>query len=424
MKKYILVSFIFFSYIANGQVVSIPESDLHASERLLQDFISYDSSYVKKRSEAAVRARTLAKKVFELEAKGYNTSCLHQILYEAGSLIYSTANFTLINERLNDLESAMSFPETQTNIEIKDPKDDSYGKCYVEWFLKVVASYNQLEKTTGNNPEPTKLPRFLDPINTPEKLENYLTSISVSDIKKTGVDNKREYNEMHAILIEMIIKGSPQNYVVDSTLKKSLKNLLFNKLRNPLTGWWGESYIRNGHIEFVDDLSTTFHTVSYLKGDVPDMDKIISTLMVVKNVPYPVGWLWKNEYWNHNNMDVVTLFKYGWNKVNEQQRNEMSNEIDKMLRWCLTNSFQPDGSFKTIPEDGSIEEAQYYGISFLARIGFFDKSKCFWTNKEFPQADSIKNKLVIYIKQHLNTGGSGGDYYKSALEALEYSDSK
>ena len=328
MKKYILGSFILLSYIANGQVVSIPENDLHASERLLQDFISYDSSYVKKRSEAAVRAKFLAKKVFELEAKGYNTSCLHQILYEAGSLLYSSANFKLINERLNNLEEAISSPETQIDVEIKDPGDDSYGKCYVEWFLKVVASYNQLEKTTGDNPGPTLLPRFLDPINTNEKLENYLTSISVSDIRKTGVDNEREYNEMHATLIEMIIKGSPQNYVVDSALKKSLKNLLFNKLRNPVTGWWGESYIRNGHIEFVDDLSTTFHTVSYLKGDVPDMDKIISTLLVVKNVPYPVGWLWKNEYWNHNNMDVVTLFKYGWNQVNEQQRNDMSYEID------------------------------------------------------------------------------------------------
>ena len=424
MKKYILGSFILLSYIANGQVVSIPENDLHASERLLQDFISYDSSYVKKRSEAAVRAKFLAKKVFELEAKGYNTSCLHQILYEAGSLLYSSANFKLINERLNNLEEAISSPETQIDVEIKDPGDDSYGKCYVEWFLKVVASYNQLEKTTGDNPGPTLLPRFLDPINTNEKLENYLTSISVSDIRKTGVDNEREYNEMHATLIEMIIKGSPQNYVVDSALKKSLKNLLFNKLRNPVTGWWGESYIRNGHIEFVDDLSTTFHTVSYLKGDVPDMDKIISTLLVVKNVPYPVGWLWKNEYWNHNNMDVVTLFKYGWNQVNEQQRNDKSNEIDKMLQWCLTNSLQSNGSFKTIPEDGSIEEAQYYGTSFLARIGYFDKSKRFWTNKDFPETDTVKNKLITYIKHHQYTGGSGGDYYKSALEALGYTDTK
>jgi hypothetical protein len=123
-------------------------------------------------------------------------------------------------------------------------------------------------------------------------------------------------------------------------------------------------------------------------------------------------------------MDVATLFKYGWHQVNEQQRNEMSNEIDKMLHWCLTVSLQPDGSFKAIPEDSSIEEAQYYGISFLARIGYFDKSQRFWTNKEFPESDTIKEKLISYVKQHKNTGGSGGDYYKGALEALGFDDSK
>ncbi len=424
MKIYFLVIFIFISFIANGQIVSVPEYDLHAHERLMQDFITYDSGYVKKRSEAAIRAKILAKKVFELEEKGYNTSCFHQILYEAGSLLYSSANFTLINERLNSLEAAVSTPENQTDIEIKDTSDDSYGKCCVEWYLKVVASYNQLEKTAGPDPKPVPLPRFLDRVNTPEKLENYLTSISVSDIRKTGVDNEREYNEMHATLIEMIIKGSPHNYIVDSMLRQSLKNLLFNKLRNPVTGWWGESYIRNGHVEFIDNLSTTFHTVSYLKGNVPDMDKIIATLLVVKNVPYPVGWLWKNEYWNHNNMDVVTLFKYGWKQATEQQRNQMSNEIDKMLHWCLTVSLQPDGSFKAIPEDSSIEEAQYYGISFLVRIGYFDKSKRFWTGRDFSEADSVKGKLTSYIKQHQLTGGSGGDYYKSALEDLGYIESK
>jgi hypothetical protein len=424
MKKYLLVSLICLSCVAKGQVITVPESDLHAKERLLQDFISFDSSYVKKRGEAAIRAKLLAKRVFELEAKGYNTSCLHQILFEAGSLLYSSANFTLINQRLNELETAVSSPETQVNTEIKDTTDGSYGNCSIEWYLKVVASYNQLEKITGDNPEPAPLPRFLERINTPEKLEDYLTSISVSDIRKTGVDNGREYNEMHATLIEMLIKGSPQNYIVDSTLRKSFKNLLFNKLRNPVTGWWGESYVRNGHIEFVDDLSTTYHTVSYFKGKVPEMGKIIATLLAVKEVPYPVGWFLKNEYWNHNNMDIVTLFKYGWQQSNEQQKNEMSAEIDKMLQWCLSSSLQPDGSFKIIPEDGSIEEAEYYGVSFLARIGYFDKSKRFWTDRDFPEADTLKGKLIAYIKQHQSSGGSGGDYYKSSLEALDYSESK
>lgn len=420
MKTYILGSLILFSFAAKAQVVSVPEYDLHAGERLRQDFVAYDTSYIEKRTAAGIKAKALAKKVFELEGKGFNTACLHQILYEAGSLLYSSANFTLINQRLNDLEAAISSPIRQTSIETEDTVDESYGRCYVEWFLKVVASYDQLEKTASANPAPSPLPRFLERVNTSRKLEDYLTSIAVSDVRKTGVDNEREYNEMHATLMQMLLKGSPRNYVVDSSLKQSLSNLILHKLRNPVTGWWGESYVRNGHVEFVDDLSITFHTVSYLKGNVPDMDKVIGTLLAVKNVPYPVGWLWKGAYWNHNNMDIVTLFQYGWHQATELQRNAMGQEIDSMLQWCLTTSLQPDGSFKIIPEDGSIEEAEYYGVSFLARIGYFDKSKRFWTSREFSEASGVKDRIVAYIKQHQNSGGSGGAYYKNALEALGY----
>ena len=302
---------------------------------------------------------------------------------------------------------------------MKDSNDGSYGKCYNEWYLKVDKSYDQLEKNAGDNPTPRPLPHYLDRINSPTKLEDYLTSISISDVSKTGIDNEREFNDMLATLMQMIIRGRPENYIVDTSLKKTLFNLILYKFRNPLTGWWGEKYVRNGDTDFVDDLSITFHTISYLEGKVPNMDKVIKTVLAVKNVPYPVGWLWDNQYWNHNNMDIVTLFQCGWQNANEQQRNKIRSEIDSMLHWCLTSSLQSDGSFKAIPVDGSVEEAEYYAVSFLARIGYFDKSKRFWTNKNFPQAQSLKKKLITYIKSNQKTGGSGGDYYKSALQDLE-----
>jgi len=86
-----------------------------------------------------------------------------------------------------------------------------------------------------------------------------------------------------------------------------------------------------------------------------------------------------------------------------------------MLEWCLNKSLQADGS---------VEEGEYYAVSFLARIGYFGKSKRFWTKKDFPQASVIRERLIAYIKSHQNTGGSGGDYYKSALEDLDYKESK
>jgi hypothetical protein len=266
---------------------------------------------------------------------------------------------------------------------------------------------------------PKPLPHFLDRVNTSEKLENYLTSVSISNVSKTGLDNERQFNDLLATLMQMIIRGRPENYMVDSSLKNTLLYLVLYKFRNAETGWGGEKYIRNGDTDFVDNLSITFHTISYLKGKVSNMDKVINTILAVKNVPYPVGWLWNNQYWNHNNMDIVEIFKYGWNQANEHERNRMSNEIDSMLQWCLDKSLQADGSFKAIPADGSVEEAEYYAVSFLARIGYFDRSKRFWTNKDFPEAAALREKLITYIKANQKTGGSGGDYYKSALEDLE-----
>jgi hypothetical protein len=118
-------------------------------------------------------------------------------------------------------------------------------------------------------------------------------------------------------------------------------------------------------------------------------------------------------------MDVVTLFRYAWPYIDDAQKQAAAMEIRKTLGWCLRESLQPDGSFK--PDDGSsdsIEEADSWGVSFLARIGFFDSAKRFWTDENFPQAEQIRQKLIGYIEKHKAAGGAGGTYYESDLEEL------
>jgi hypothetical protein len=121
-------------------------------------------------------------------------------------------------------------------------------------------------------------------------------------------------------------------------------------------------------------------------------------------------------------MDVVTLFKLGWSHASDAQKTAMATEINKMLPWCLTESLQPDGSFKRSEADGadSLEESTAWGVAFLDRIGFFDQSKRFWTNQEFPEADGIRQRIIAYIVKHRDTGGAGGTYYEDALAELGY----
>jgi len=271
-------------------------------------------------------------------------------------------------------------------------------------------------KMSNKHRTPVIQPHFLDRINSPQNLTDYLTSISVSDISHTGVDNLGEFNLALSDLMRLILRDRPCGYPWHPRLKATIMNLILHRFRNPQTAWWGERYIRDGKIGFVDDLSTTFHVVRYLHGDVPNLPRVIDTTLAVKDLDFPVGWLWKGQYWNHNNMDVVDLFKAGWPKATAAQRQAMTVEIEKMLHWCLAESLRPDGSFKPVIADGSLEEGEYYGTSFLARLGFFDKKERFWTDREFPEADAIRGNIIAYILVHRKSGGSGGSYYESILE--------
>jgi hypothetical protein len=83
-----------------------------------------------------------------------------------------------------------------------------------------------------------------------------------------------------------------------------------------------------------------------------------------------------------------------------------------MLHWCLTQSLCPDGSFRPSPGgDDSIEEGEHFGVAFLARIGYFDRSKRFWTNEDFPEAEANRQHIIAFIKANQGHGVAGGAYY-------------
>jgi hypothetical protein len=147
------------------------------------------------------------------------------------------------------------------------------------------------------------------------------------------------------------------------------------------------------------------------------MGRILETTLRSKDLDYPEGWRWRGGYWDHINMDVVTIFQYAWPTASASQRKRMADDIDQMLAWCLQQSLQPDGSFKGNIADGSVEDAEYYGASFLSRIGFFDPAKRFWTDRRFPEAAEVKQRILAFAQRH-RSSSSSGDAYASTFEAL------
>jgi hypothetical protein len=318
---------------------------------------------------------------------------------------------------LADLRASLAHPELEAHARQQDA-DGSWGHCYSAWFFRLDASYDgHFSQDQGGSHIP-----LLDRINSPSKLTRYVNSICISDVSHDGEDHRRELNEALSTLTRLIIRGQPRAYHWDPAMKSTLLDLL-RQMRNPSTGWWGERYRRDGRVDFVDDISITFHIVSYLKGEVSDLGTVAATLLELKNSEYPVGWLADGRYLTHHSMDVVALFQYAWPQMTADQRQSASVEIEKMLQF--NDSVLPDGSFRpsTGGED-SLEETEYFGVAFLARVGYFDPHKRFWTDEQFPEAPALRLRLINFITQHQATGATGGAYYESALRELGASTDK
>jgi hypothetical protein len=406
--------------------VQIPRADLEHPARKRREFVAFDPGYKNSQNERAEKLEALGEKLRAQEVAGQKTACANQILSETMWMLSSTTDFKRIDQRLHDLEESLAHPDLQNRAEEQSPDDGSWGQCCTEWFFKVNASFDHISKRSNKGERLQNEPHFLDRINSPELLTNYFLSVSVSDIPHTGVDHRRELNESLSNLMRLILRDQPKGYAWHPQLKEALMHLILHRLRNPATGYWGERYVRDGGVQFVDDLSVTFHVISYLHGAVPDLPKVIDTTLALKNLEYPQGWLENAQYVNHHNMDVVTLFRFGWPQASDAQKNAMATEIDKMLQWCLTESLQRDGSFKASKADGadSLEETTAWGVAFLDRVGFFDRAKRFWTSQEFPQAEAIRQRIISFVLQHRASGGAGGGYYEDALDELGYKPSQ
>lgn len=410
--KLLTILLVFIVSLASAETPNQLKLDRDASSLLEQDFIVFDPHYKQEREARVSRSVALAKQMFSEESRGGKNVCGHQILFELESLLVSSADFKFIDARIRDLEANVGHTSSD-----KPDSDGMWGRCYQEWYLKLYATYDHLDSEAQDDPPAHPLPAFLSRVSTPEKLTAYLDALSVSEVSRSGVDHEREFNETLATLLQMIVRRKPENYTVDPALRDALLDRVLHRYRNPETGYFGERYRRNQHEDFPDDLSLTFHVISYLKGKLPDMPRVLDTTLAIKDFSYPAGWLWNGQFWNHNNMDVVALFRLGWADASAQQKKTMSAEIDRMLNWCLHESLQQDGSFKVNIADGSVEDAEYYGTSFLSRLGYFDPSLRFWTDREFPESADVKKRILSFVQAH-QTSGPTGDSYRSTLGLL------
>jgi hypothetical protein len=368
------------------------------------DFVAFNPQYRQQKRATGQQYERLKAELVKQQKARRDTFCSRQVLQEAKYWTYCTAHLDQAQAKLDQLDAMLSqaadpYPRRQ------EESDGSFAGYTDQWFMKLDYTIDELI-TLGMKWQEPKFPvKLLERINSPQKLTDYFDSMLISDVRKTGIDTRTELNASSSDLCRFILwQGTwdeiPTKFDLDPGLKETLIDYLDNKWQDPRTGFWGTWYRGpDGSIIKTADLSMTFHIVNFRRGDVKHWPEIIRTTLAMKDAEYPYGWLEEGKMSNHHNYDVVTLLHLGWTFADEDQKQIARREIRRLLDWCVNESIEPDGTFK-LNDENTLGGAFYFGVAFLNEIGYFNKLNRFWTDEDFPQAESLRIKLRDRLKSY------------------------
>jgi hypothetical protein len=344
--------------------------------------------------------RPLTARLVALQEQGKAMACSEQILIEARWLLEHTRDLARLDAQLGKLAQSLQSTDQAFATE-QSPRDGAWGSCYEEWFLKLDATIDALNDLADRGEAPRYTLGFLQRIGSARSLLTYLERLLVSNIAKTGVDQRDELGAVTGALSQLLFKDyllrfideDADGIVPTSAYIDAYRGFL-DSWQDPATGYWGAWYRSDGKLYKSADLSLTFHTISYRRGDVQRWPEIVDTTFAIKGFEYPFGWMHNRAYNHHNNYDVVKILRFGWPHMSDAQRQRARTELEAMIEWCLAGPMEPEELFATDPSFYSSRgNYYYYGVSFLDEIGYWDRSRRFWTDQDFPGAASLCHRI-------------------------------
>ena len=372
-----------------------------------EQFVLYDPDYPALKAARMARLRGLEAQLFALQAAGEPMFCSAHMLNETRWLLQSTAQWSRIDKQLWLLGASLQDKDQYFAMN-QESHDGSWGVCYDEWFKKLDPMIQALNGMAGKGvgPEHTEL-EFLQPIDTPQELVEYLERVRLSDIATTGLNRRDELGAVTSVVAEIVFKEHVQDYLARHVKGLDLGPTYVDAFRryiddwqDPETGYWGPWYEIDGEVRKATDLSTTYHIIAYRKGDVGHWGRIVATTLAIENEEYPYGWRHRGRMTDHNAYDVVRIFQLGWQHMDEAQRAQASRAIAGLLDWSLTESLQPDGSFAAPAGfSSSFSDAQYYGVSLLTKAGFCSTKPAFWTDRAWPEAKDTCCRIATRLTE-------------------------
>jgi hypothetical protein len=261
--------------------------------------------------------------------------------------------------------------------------------------------------------------RFLARVQTRAGLWAYLNDVVISDIARTGVDHRRELNESFSTLERLVLRDEPKGVFEPGSA--AVIRAFLDSWQSPDSGYWGARYVVPGRgIVQQDDLSITFHNISYVDGRVNHWDKILDTTLANVDRNQNVGPLIDGQHTNHMNLDVARIFRLGWSHATPDQQAQIRIVLQRLLDWCLRSSLQADGSFAATPfMDRAIGERFYFGVAFLSETGYLTPANRFWTDgSRFGDSEEVRQRIAVRIEAVWPASGTVDPYLQRAARIL------
>lgn len=359
------------------------------------DFSAYPIARMHRLKLLSPTLKPLVAEIARRQAAGEDMQYSMHIYREIRWRLNFTADVATTRARIEDLRESLSHPELQAAAGEQQPSDGSWGLGINVWYLRLYYSVEEGLKAG----KPRKYPlRFLDRVNSSQKLKAQLSSDLFDYLTGTGTFNREETDETFSAIARLLFSNHPIDYPFDPGLKDSLQSFV-DDWQNPSTGFWGQWIVdRHGNIWKMDDMAMTFHVVSDLKGRLKHRDMIARRLLQLDGINFPSGIRFNGHYENHLNWDAVIILRYAWPDLDEQTRQQARAEISRMLDWCLHQSYQADGSFKTSDLDDTTGDTYMYGVYFLRDVGYFNKQDRFWTDQDFPDGKSVHDRIATRVR--------------------------
>lgn len=368
-------SFAILVMILSCGLLSLPAPALAEIEVRLNRVDSYIPRFpIKRTMNRAYRPQldALQTEMHKRMVAGENLSCSAQIFEEAHWLINFTDRQQDVERRIADLRESLKTKD-QVFATGQDPKDGSFGACFEEWLWRFNSSVDPLKELARQGKRPEVPLAIWAPVDTPDEIQALIRDLIVSEAK--GRHNKRK--ELNAAItalgqllwLDYTAVVFPE-HLDRKALGDALKQVVDEEWQDPQTGYWGAWYREDGVIKKTNDLSITFHIVSYRDGAVQHMGEIARTTLGLRHVKYPYGWDTGGTQNNHHAYDVVRIINMAWHSMDATARSHAAAAIFLMGARSLAMSIDHDGVFDPRPFT-TVAEAYYFGISFFEEIGLF-----------------------------------------------------